>query len=177
MNGDRPLTSDIYRLPSVLVEHRRFMVWSAHALLWTVAYICAFLLRFDFNIPEAWWRWPTMAWLAPLIVLRTLAYLRLGQFHGIWKYTGQRDLERLIYATGASTLVFGIIVMLTPYPLPRSVLLVEPMISIGLAGGLRFSVRILAQAARRLDAQSARRILLVGGTGGPGLCAARQNCL
>jgi len=139
------------------------MVWSAHALIWTVAYVGAFLLRFDFDVPAAWWRWPYVAWLAVLIVLRTLAYARFGQFQGIWKYTGQRDLERLIAATGASTLIFAVVVMLTSYPVPRSVLLVEPMISLGLAGGLRFSVRILAQTARRLDAQSARRILLVGG--------------
>ncbi len=138
------------------------MVWLAHTAIWTVAYLAAFLLRFDFDVPEAWWRWPSGAWLGVLVVLRTIAYARLGQFQGIWKYTGQRDLERLIAATGVSTLVFAMLVLLSPSPLPRSVLLVEPMISLGLAGGLRFSVRIFAQAARRLEEQSDRRILLVG---------------
>jgi len=139
------------------------MVWSAHAVIWTVAYLGAFLLRFDFDVPAAWWTWPYAMWIGVLIGLRSLAYAHFGQFQGIWKYTGQRDLERLILATGVSTLAFALVVLLAPWPVPRSVLLVEPMISLGLAGGLRFSVRILAQTARRLDERSARRVLLVGG--------------
>ncbi|MEM6927466.1 MAG: nucleoside-diphosphate sugar epimerase/dehydratase [Myxococcota bacterium] len=162
MNGTPPRFSDISRLPNVLVEYRRVMVWLAHALIWAVAYGGAFLLRFDFDVPDAWWRWPYVAWLGVLIVLRTLTYAQLGQFQGIWKYTGQRDLERLIAATGISTLLFAMIVLVTSNPVPRSVLLVEPMITVGLAGGLRFSVRVLAQTARRLEAQSSRRMLLVG---------------
>ncbi|MEN0068293.1 MAG: nucleoside-diphosphate sugar epimerase/dehydratase [Myxococcota bacterium] len=162
MSVDAPRKFDISRLPTVLVEYRRLMVWSAHALIWTVAYFGAFLLRFDFNVPAIWFSEPYGAWLVVLVAFRTLTYGQFGQFQGIWKYTGQRDLERLIAATGISTLVFSAFVMVTPFPVPRSVLLVEPMISLGLAGGLRFSVRILAQTARRLDAQSARRILVVG---------------
>ena len=150
------------QVSNLLLEYRRTVVLASHMIIWVFAYVGAFLLRFDFAIPESWLT-PTYALLIiPLFALRAILYERFGLFHGIWKYTGQRDLEGLIVATGLSTVIFGVPLLWSGTDFPRSVLLLEPMLSIALAAGLRLAVRALAQAARS-TAQSRRRLVLVGG--------------
>ena len=159
----------------LLVQYRRVVVLGAHVLLWALAYVGAFLLRFDFNVPNAWLQPEYALWLLPLMLLRTVAYARFGLFHGIWKYTGQRDLESLVAATALSTGGFALLVLATGItPFPRSVFLVEPMLSLAMAAGLRFGVRTVAQAARRIEAGQERRRLLLVGAGDAGEAILRE---
>ena len=46
---------------------------------------------------------------------------------------------------------------------PRSVLLLESLLTVAMASGLRFGVRALAQAARTATPEEKRRLVLVGG--------------
>ncbi|MCB9689397.1 MAG: polysaccharide biosynthesis protein [Alphaproteobacteria bacterium] len=154
------------RLSNLLLQYRRPLVVLAHCVLWVGAYVGAFLLRFDFTIPEAWRSWSYALWVLPLIVARLGAFAWYGLFQGMWKYTGQRDLEDLLKATLLSTGVFALAVLaIGPNPFPRSVFLAEPMLAIGLAAGLRLSVRAVATTARRIEIpekQDLRRLLIVG---------------
>lgn len=155
-------------LSTLLIERRRPVVLFAHFLIWVSAYVGAFLLRFDFEVPSAWLQ-PTYA-LAPLplFAIRALAYERYGLFHGMWKYTGQRDLESLVIATGLPTVVYGIPLLLSGTDFPRSVLLVEALLAIAMATGLRVGVRTLAQAAQSAAARDERRRLVLVGAGDTG---------
>ena len=150
------------RLSMLLVDHRRPIVLASHLLIWITAYVGAFLLRFDFAIPEFWLQPAYAGLLVPILLLRTITYARFGLFHGMWKYTGQRDLESLLLATGLSTVIYAVPLLLSGVSFPRSVLLVEPMLSVAMAAGLRFTVRTFAQAASRFAAPARRRLVLVG---------------
>jgi len=150
-------------IQSVLVDFRRPIVWMAHLTIWTAAYFGAFLLRFDFSIPEAFVTPVYALWLVPLLVVRTATHAYAGLFHGMWRYSGQRDLEGMVLATLAGTGVFALAVFAVgTRPFPRSVFLVEPLLSLGMTAGLRFGVRAFSQAARRIEAGARRKLLVVG---------------
>jgi FlaA1/EpsC-like NDP-sugar epimerase len=142
---------------------RRPIIVLTHAVLFLVSYAVAFGLRFDFSVPAPFASWTYAGWALPLVALRLLSYGWFGLFHGMWRYTGQRDLEDLAKATLSSTLAFALLVQTVGPTFPRSVFLVEFMIALGLAAGLRLGVRAFATTARRIEtAATARRLLVVG---------------
>ncbi|MEZ4322096.1 MAG: nucleoside-diphosphate sugar epimerase/dehydratase [Myxococcota bacterium] len=151
------------RIPDALLRYRRALVVLAHLLIWTGAYAGAFLIRFDGYVPNRYFDWVFAAWLLPLLVVRTLAYAQLGLFHGMWRYTGQRDLIDLAKATGVSTAVYSLLVLfLGMRTFPRSVLVVEFMLTIAMVGGIRFASRTLFEASTRVKQKPGRRMLIVG---------------
>jgi FlaA1/EpsC-like NDP-sugar epimerase len=153
----------VSRLSNLFLEYRRPLVVLAHAAIWSAAYTGAWLLRFDFAIPEPFLAWKYWAWIVPLVLIRTGAFAGFGLFSGMWKYTGQRDLENLVKATATSTGIFALIVLAIGFrPYPRSVFLVEPLLSVGMVAFLRLSVRAVAHTARRIEGNPARRLLIVG---------------
>ncbi|MCB9670351.1 MAG: polysaccharide biosynthesis protein [Alphaproteobacteria bacterium] len=146
-----------------LLRYRRPLVVIAHLAIWTAAYLGAFALRFDGEVPERYWSVQYIGWLAPLLLLRTIGYAHFGLFRGMWKYTGQRDLIDIAKATTITSAVFALIVMFSGMrAFPRSILLTEFMLTIAMVGGIRFANRTLAQATRHVHATSPRRMLIVG---------------
>jgi FlaA1/EpsC-like NDP-sugar epimerase len=142
---------------------RRPLIVLAHAALFLSSYAVAFGLRFDFVVPSAFASPRYLLWGLPLVALRLLIYGWYGLFHGMWRYTGQRDLEDLGKATLLSTLAFAALVLAFGPAFPRSVFAVEAMIALGLAGGLRLGVRAFASTARQIESEAnARRLLVVG---------------
>ncbi len=152
-------------LPNAILTYRRYLVMAVHLIMWTLAWVGAFQLRFDFDVPipyrqPVWW-----AWLSLLLSLRTAAYAWFGLFRGMWKYAGQRDLEAIIKATALSSAVFALALFAGQKGFPRSVLLLEFMLAVAIAGGLRFLVRAFAQVANRIEHHgdaTARRVLIAG---------------
>jgi FlaA1/EpsC-like NDP-sugar epimerase len=154
-----------WRRPLIVLTHVALFVWS---------YVIAFELRFDFAIPASFRTWVYVGWMLPLIGMRVASYAWLGLFHGMWKYTGQRDLENLAKATLVSTLAFALLVLAVGPSFPRSVFLVESMIALGLAAGLRLAVRSFASTARSIESEASARRLLVVGAGDAGEMLLRE---
>lgn len=151
-------------LSSVLVRQRRpILVLCAHVLLWCVAWAIAFLLRFDFKVPDAYRALEYTGWVVPLIFVRASLFARFGLFHGILRYTGVRDLEDLARATLIGSALLGLAVYLGGITgFPRSILIIEALLAMLLTGGMRYAMRMLASSAARPVSESVRRVLVVG---------------
>ncbi|MEZ4238646.1 MAG: nucleoside-diphosphate sugar epimerase/dehydratase [Myxococcota bacterium] len=146
-----------------LLEHRRTVVVLAHLAIWAACYAGAFLVRFDFAVPEFFLAPKYLWWVVPLLVLRVGAFAFFGLFQGMWRYTGQRDLESLVKATALSTGVFALLTLgFGIRPFPRTVFLVEPLLSVACAAGLRLAVRGFARTAQTIEHGERRRLLIVG---------------
>src|SRR6476661_4093060 len=139
----------------VILQYRRVLVVLVHVALWTLAYVVAFLLRFEFQIPAFYWeRMPI--WLAQLLVTRVAVHFALGLFHGLWRYTGSRDLVSLVKGATISSLVFVVVeFFIGPQGHPRTIFVLECLGSIALVGGVRFGIR----AIREIAVQNAQRAL------------------
>jgi FlaA1/EpsC-like NDP-sugar epimerase len=151
------------RIPNAVLRYRRLLVITAHIVIWAGAYFGAFLIRFDGEVPERYFDPVFAAWLVPLLVARLVAYGYFGLYQGMWRYTGQRDLIDLGKATAASSAVYALLVLfLGLRTFPRSVFVVEFMLTIAMVGGIRFASRTLFEASTRVGQKPGRRMLIVG---------------
>jgi FlaA1/EpsC-like NDP-sugar epimerase len=144
--------------------------------MWTASLLFAFMLRFEFHIPAVY-QHNAVRWLAMLLIVRTIVHASMGLFHGLWRYSGSRDLIALVKAAILSTAVFALLVtFLGPQGLPRSIIVMDWLGSIVIVGGVRFSIRaireIAVQAAK--PPPEGRKNLLIVGAGDAGEMLMRE---
>ncbi|MBK7864873.1 MAG: polysaccharide biosynthesis protein [Archangiaceae bacterium] len=154
-----------------LLHYRRALQVFLHLLLWSVALTGAFLLRFEFSLPDEYF--PNLyLWLAVMLLVRSVSFAGFGMFSGMWRYTGAKDLVALVKATTVSSLIFLTFIWLAGHRgFPRSILFIEWMLAMVSVGGMRFGVRTLWQLAAsvtRDEKQTERKRLLIVGAGNAG---------
>jgi len=133
-----------------------------------IAAFGAFALRFDWVFleyrPEFW------AYLLAVLIVKPLVYFPFGMYQRYWRYATTMDLVAIILAVSASSVAMAVFVGLgraTGY-LPvfaRPVVLIDWLLTLALAGGLRMSVRVAGearQAGNRTNGSLAKRVLVVG---------------
>ena len=107
-----------------------------------LAWVLAYLLRFNFNIPPEFVLslMQVMLWAVPLQVL---FFVRFGLYKGVWRFASLPDLQRVLKAVlAAALLVVTLLFMFKPSNfVPRSVLILDPMLLILMVGGSRFVYR------------------------------------
>jgi FlaA1/EpsC-like NDP-sugar epimerase len=110
---------------------------TATAVMWLVAY----WIRFNFDIPPEYLAasWAALAWLIPLYAV---IYLKFGLYRGIWRYASMGDLRRLLIAvTLGAVAMAGVVYMIQAPGIPRSILLLHPILLLLAMGGNRFLYR------------------------------------
>jgi FlaA1/EpsC-like NDP-sugar epimerase len=110
----------------------------------SAAWYLAYWLRFNTEIPH--YIIPNMVsamlWVVPL---QTAVFVGSGMYRGIWRYASVADLQRIAVAVGLSTLTIALVLLMLPPqepPVPRSVILLDPVLLILLLGGSRLGYRI-----------------------------------
>ncbi len=153
------------RLPLTMVHHRRWILLVLHLVLIPAGYITAFALRFDVDIPPRYID-VFLATLPVLMVVRLATFRAFHLLNGWWRHAGLRDLVNLVKGAVVSTGVFllALYLMGAAGALPRSVLLLDCLITVVLFGGGRFVVRIVREEGLPLSRtrNGGKRTLLVG---------------
>jgi len=107
-----------------------------------IAWVSAYLLRFNFAIPEEFTAsmLHSLSW---VVSLQTLVFISLGLYRGVWRFASVSDLKRICLAIASATaLVIAAIFMLqTGIVIPRSVIILDPLLLILMMGGSRFAYR------------------------------------
>jgi len=107
-----------------------------------VAWMAAYALRFNFDIPpvfaEAMWR--NIPW---IIVLQAVIFHGFGLYRGIWRFASIPDLRRIALAAGTAGLAIPALLMMLQQlnDVPRSVLVLHPLLLVVIMGGSRFLYR------------------------------------
>ena len=146
------------------------------------AFVLAYLLRFDFQIPES--EAPGLIHQLPYAVLIQMTVLMLaGVYRFIWRYVGIPELKRFLLAAGASSLPLLALRLFLPnaeevWKIPLSIIAVDTVFVFGFLFGMRVLRRAIYEArARRPGAGwpvgDAVPTLLVG-AGRAGVLAARE---
>jgi len=110
---------------------------AAAALAWVLAY----WLRFNLDLPDQYLRGMLsgLAWVVPL---HAAVFLFLGVYRGMWRYVSVKDLQRIVLAVAlAAALVGAGVFMFQLGDVPRSVLILQPILLIMAMGGARFAYR------------------------------------
>ncbi len=144
------------------MRHRRLVSRVANVGTIGVAYILAFLIRFDFVIPEEY-RHTVLATLPVVILIHYLAFHFFKLTRGWWRYVGVADFVNTVKAAGASALATGAYVFLQRITtFPRTILLINCILVIGLSIGVRLAVRLWRQGPLAGDPGTRKRILVIG---------------
>ena len=127
------------------------------------AWFGAYLLRFNFELSDSELSGATQAalWSLPLQLL-ILAFF--GVNRRMWRYSGIRDLKALATAVllCAVAVAAGVLMLRLPQ-VPRSVLLLDPILLFLALGGLRVGFRILVEhQSFRLSRLDAKPLLVLG---------------
>jgi FlaA1/EpsC-like NDP-sugar epimerase len=106
-----------------------------------VAWLAAYWLRFNLDVPNDYLAQAlaTLPWVLPA---NLATFWVAGLYRGIWRYASLHDLKRILLSVAAATLlvVAGMYVA-QKTTIPRSVLILHPLLLIGLMGGSRLLYR------------------------------------
>jgi FlaA1/EpsC-like NDP-sugar epimerase len=139
---------------------RRALSIAGHATLVSFSYLIAYALRFDFAIPvEQFYRF--VETLPYLLVLRLMLFHRFGLFRGYWHLVGVRDLRQLVSAVTLGSIGFVALLLVARRieGMPLSIVLLDWLVLIMLAGGFRFVVRWIKEEPFRRPSRGKRTLL------------------
>ncbi len=134
-----------------------------------VAALGSFALRLDlgplfvYYLPQAYWL------IGVALIVKPLVYFAFGLYRRLWAYASTQELWLIVLAVSAASMLVSVVVVilraLEIMPnFPRSTLPIDWLLSLVLAGGLRFSVRLLADtrggSGERIE--RSKRVLVVG---------------
>ena len=163
-------------MPPVLLRHRRPLVLAAHAILVVGAYAFAFLLRFDGPVPSDSVHSFEVT-VAALVLIRLALFALYGLHRGFWRHFGHHDLVSLAKAVGVCSILFTLALVAGGRlgSVPRSVVIMEGMLTFLFAGGSRVAVRSAREwLQRRRSGEGEGRRTLVVGAGAAGERLLRQ---
>jgi FlaA1/EpsC-like NDP-sugar epimerase len=169
------------RLSSSVVA-RRLLQAGIDACLVAIAFLLAFVLRFDRGIPPRYSELLGES-IAFVVVGKLAVFWGFGLYHKLWRFTDGKDFEAIIRAVVVAT--FGLVgtfflipsnVALDP---PRGVIALDFLLTLTLITGVRFLVRAVMERRFRgpLARKGGREVLIVGAGNGGQLVAAelRRN--
>jgi len=167
------------------IRNRYFLI--ADVLLIPLAAVLSFLLRLDVPGLQPYIR--TLLLFAALAALVKPAIFHLfGLYRRYWRYASANELINIALATLTGTavvtlLVYSLASLLVDFrPLPRSIPILDWLVSLSLVGGTRFAVRLLADhPLARLwrnnhlnNGRSQQQRVLVMGAGDTGAMIVRE---
>ena len=151
------------KLPDFLIKFRAPGSVAANLTVATLAYVGAFLLRFDFGIPSAF-REPFLATLPATVAIHYAAFHAFKLTRGWWRYVGIGDFLNALKAAcaGALGLAAYLAVVRPDVAFPRSVLVLNAVLVIGLSVGVRLAVRLWRQMPADRDHGPLTRLCIIG---------------
>jgi FlaA1/EpsC-like NDP-sugar epimerase len=147
-------------LPSQFLCYRTILVALFQALLVFTALVLGWLLRFDFSLPYRGLLFSA----APLLILIRLAAIgRFDLFHGWWRYTGVSDALDIVkaIALGSAVFLFVMRFLLGVVSFPRTIYILEAVLSIALLAGVRLLSRVFTESISAVVG-SRRKVMLIG---------------
>jgi FlaA1/EpsC-like NDP-sugar epimerase len=153
------------------VYRNRVLQVLADAALVALAFYLAFRLRFldTKGVPP---RYETLLAQAIgfVIVGKVVAFAAFGLYQKWWRYVSGRDFLLIVRAVAvASAIILVAFTVLQPFddPLPRSVVVMDFLLTLILVAGARLAVRLIIERPSRGDRVPKHEVLVVGaGSGG-----------
>ena len=123
---------------------------------------------------------PTVYWLIGVgLVVKPLFFAYFGLYRRMWKYASVREVTLIVLAVTTSSLVVSVL-MISLHSLglfiglSRSALAIDWLLTIILCGGLRLSLRVLAENASVNGPKSKSKRALIVGAGDAGALVVRE---
>jgi FlaA1/EpsC-like NDP-sugar epimerase len=121
---------------------RRFVVFAHDVIAVALAWMAAFWLRFNFDMPVDY-RQLMLELLPWVLVIHAAVFLALRLYRGLWRYASLPDLQRIAIAVGVSALAVPAMfaLMRIGLPVPRTAYVLTPLLLALAMGGSRLAYR------------------------------------
>lgn len=122
----------------------------------------------------------SMLWMMALAVLiKPFVFRRMGLYSRVWAYASMEEMKLIVRAVTVSSLLLtlalaALYLLGVLFPLPRSVPIIDWLASLAAIGGLRFSLRLLAEGDAAPSPMRAARQVIIVGAGDAGALVARE---
>ncbi len=150
-------------------NRRRLLVFALDILIIALAFIFAFLLRFDFSIPIVYQQhFRQGLWVALLV--KPLVFLFSGLYRNLWRYASLQDgVEIAKVVTLSSVFTTFVLFYLSHFsPYPRSIFLLDWLILFALVASSRLIWRVWRETVILPRSCSAAPSALIVGAGDAG---------
>jgi len=122
----------------------QILLAAAHDFIVAIlAWYFAYLLRFNFELTPAFSDelWRTLLWIAPM---QLFVFWAFGLYRGIWRFASISDLRRILFAALTAAALIPLIMWLfrVEAVIPRSVLVIDPLLLLLSMGGSRLLYRL-----------------------------------
>lgn len=158
--------------PHSLSGYRQWLIAFWHVLLLSLTYYACFLLRFDFQVSRNY-QLLALETLPIVLLIKLSIFSVAGLLRGWWRYAGIADLTAIVKMSAISSAVVFAVVQLCFFisGFPRSIFLIDFLLTICVLGGLRLSVRVYQETSGR---HVPRKNTLVVGAGAAGTKIVRE---
>jgi FlaA1/EpsC-like NDP-sugar epimerase len=163
------------RLNDPVYRHRTVQLLVDAALV-GLAYFLAYLLRFDQGIPSRY-RELLGDTIAFVVVGKVAIFAAFGLYQKWWRYVGLRDFETILKAVVTASFVLVSVLFVwspTSNDLPRSIAVMDLLLTAALIGGVRLAVRSVVERPPRGSVLAKGREVLIVGAGEAGQLIARE---
>lgn len=135
---------------NILSSYRRWLILCCHILLLAIIYYGCFLLRLDFDVGRNY-HLVFLKTLPALLLIKLTIFSYAGLLQGWWRYAGVGDLLEIVKSSAVSSVLIYVTIKLSFYHLglPRSILLIDLLLTICVLGGLRLSLRVYQETSGR----------------------------
>ena len=144
--------------------NRRLSILIHDLLMTALAWQVAWWLRFNLDFP--FYNWQLSMHVLPLVLLiQTLVYKRFKLYRGLWRFASLPDLWNIFRATiiGTFSITLVLFMSLRLEGIPRSVLVLYPILLMFLLSGPRLTYRMWKDHSLNLNAKrQGRRVLIIG---------------
>lgn len=141
------------------MRRRTWFISLFQAALVFVSLVLAWLLRFDFTLPYR----DVLLATAPILILIRLGALRLFNLHrGWWSFSSVNEMMDILKAVSLGSTIFCLLMLGCGIDaFPRSVYVLEAVLTTGLLAGGRLLSRVLAESMRH-DVTTSKKAILIG---------------
>ena len=138
-----------------------------------VAWYGAYQLRFNFKVPDAFisHMWATVVWVIPI---QLAVFWFFGLYRGVWGFASIPDLKRILSALSVATLIVATALLRLPAVVPRSVLVLDPLLLMLMMGGNRVLYRAWKEHGLYGISQMQGRPVLILGSGEAAIALLRE---
>ncbi len=133
------------------------------ALATVVAWLGAYLLRFNLDLPGEYLlaALSTLLWVVPV---QASVFWYFGLYRGIWRFASLPDLKRILKSVAVAAVAVPTVLVLLRVQevVPRSVLLLDPILLVIIMGGSRFAYRAWKDHRFNALLSDAKPVLILG---------------
>jgi FlaA1/EpsC-like NDP-sugar epimerase len=157
-----------------ILDRPRWLILGCHLVVVVTSILAAFLLRFDFAIPDERLQ-PLYGGLAVAVVVKSIVFVAGGLDRGWWRYVSMADLLNVLSVNICASAAFTVAAYFIVGPaFPRSIYVIDFLLCFVFTAGGRFAVRLYYEAFLREKSRGRRKGMLIYGAGAAGMTLARE---